>query len=756
MNSNCVQRFARMMLFVLCSSSWSVAADTIYPTTEWQVASPASQALDPAKLAAAIEYLKANTGRDGVRELVVVRNGRLVHAGDDVDKVHGVWSCTKSFSSTVLGLLIEDGNCTLDTRAKDFVPELSEHFGDVTLRHFTTMTSGYRAVGDEPQGSYRHGPSRTPFAPADEPLFTPPGSQYAYWDSAMNLFGLVLTRIAGEPIETLFQRRIAEPLGLRNWEWGDYATLDGMVVNGGSGNGGKHVQISAREFARLGHLFLNKGNWNGKQLLNREWVELATSVHVHHTTPWAQPESDIDGRGVYGFNWWCNGLKPDGERLWPGAPPGTFAATGHNNNRMFVIPSWNMVIVRLGLDQQDVKVSNAVWSRFLELVGEARTDSLAADSARLRFRHHYIDRDLPGDSYGQTSLVDIDRDGDLDFITGGKGPDRSVYWFEFQQPAQWVRHVLGTQHPSDVGGTAIDVDGDGWTDHIAGGVWYRNTDKPREESFERIPFDAALNAVHDLVAADVDRDGRVDILTMSDKNNLRWYRLPRDPRQPWERHDIGPGVHAGVAVGDIDHDGNLDVVRSNAWFENVGGSGMEWTEHALPFGKPTPPYPNATRCRVVDIDRDGDADLVMTENEIRAGRIAWLENADGKGRVWTVHDLPAGDPHPRGAYHSLAVADFDHDGDWDVFTVEMEAIPGAGPPRWFLWENVDGLGKQFVERVIFDGQLGGHEAVIADVDGDGDLDICSKLWRPRRDNANGGRNHADFLENLMIERKTAP
>jgi hypothetical protein len=54
--------------------------------------------------------------------------------------------------------------------------------------------------------------------------------------------------------------------------------------------------------------------------------------------------------------------------------------------------------------------------------------------------------------------------------------------------------------------------------------------------------------------------------------------------------------------------------------------------------------------------------------------------------------------------------------------------------------------------VIFDGRLGGHEAVVADVDGDGDLDICSKLWRPRRDNANGGRNHADYLENLLIQR----
>jgi hypothetical protein len=112
--------------------------------------------------------------------------------------------------------------------------------------------------------------------------------------------------------------------------------------------------------------------------------------------------------------------------------------------------------------------------------------------------------------------------------------------------------------------------------------------------------------------------------------------------------------------------------------------------------------------------------------------------------------MAAGDNDARGAYHSLAVADFDGDGDLDVFTVEMEHIAGARKPRWFIWENVDGKGAQFVERVILDNGLGGHEAVVGDVDGDGDIDICSKLWMPRKDNANGGRNHADFVENLRL------
>jgi CubicO group peptidase (beta-lactamase class C family) len=189
---------------------------------------------------------------------------------------------------------------------------MTKTYPTVTLRHFATMTSGYYAVGDEPRGSYKHGPSLTPFLPCEEPLFAP-GTKYAYWDSAMNQFANTLTRIAGEPIEQLFRRRIAEPIGMNpsKWDWGDFGEVDGMVVNGGSGNQNKHIFISARELARFGHLFLNGGLWNGRRLISQSWIDAATKAHVPASLPLEQL-SGADGRGVYGFNWWTNGVKPAG------------------------------------------------------------------------------------------------------------------------------------------------------------------------------------------------------------------------------------------------------------------------------------------------------------------------------------------------------------------------------------------------------------------------------------------------------------
>jgi CubicO group peptidase (beta-lactamase class C family) len=322
--------------------------------------------MDEKRLNEALEVLRKGS-RDGVRQAVVLYRGETVYAGEEASSaVHGVWSVTKSFVSTCLGLLIADGKASLSTQACEIDPPLRKDYPQATLRHFVTMTSGYRAIGDEPQGSYTHGPSLTPFQPST-PLFTPPGSRYAYWDSAMNQLARLLTRVAGEPLQALFKRRIADPIGMKSWEWGTTGEIDGIPINGGAGNLGKHIQISAVELAKLGQLYLD----DGRGPLSAEWIREATRVQVAASIENAHPQSGIGGSGVYGYNWWANGTLPSGQRLWPGVPEGTFAAAGHNNNRLFVVPEWNLVVVRLGLDESAGRVSNETWGRFVEGIGRS-------------------------------------------------------------------------------------------------------------------------------------------------------------------------------------------------------------------------------------------------------------------------------------------------------------------------------------------------------------------------------------------------
>jgi hypothetical protein len=381
--------------------------------------------------------------------------------------------------------------------------------------------------------------------------------------------------------------------------------------------------------------------------------------------------------------------------------------------------------------------------------------AVPVDAGELRFRHHLVDRDLPADQWGQTALADLDGDGDLDFITGrSRG---IVRWYERRKADDWIHHPITGRSPSEVGGAAGDVDGDGRIDFVAGGAWFVNPGDPKAAGWEAHVFDAVLGAVHDLVLADIDGDRRPDVVTMSDQNDLRWYRIAEKPAEPWKMTRIGSPIHAGAAAGDVDRDGDIDVVRGVVWFENEE-RGARWTEHAIagiPWSDVEGAFRGSTKSWVGDLNKDGRPEIVLTEAEIQGARIAWFEGPqEPKKGPWKPAILPHSDDERRGPYHSLAVADFDLDGDLDIFSGEMEHL--ARPPhRWFLWENGGGEAPRFTERVILDAGLGTHEAVAGDVDGDGDIDILGKLWKPVPDNANGGRNHVDFLENLLREPKAA-
>ena len=340
-----------------------------FPGTDWQEVSPEDQGVDSAKLNAAMEYLGDAYGGAGVSETVVIRNGYMIWKGNRIDEVHTIHSCTKTFTSTVLGLLIDDGKCDLDDLAIKYVPDLADtypEYASIKLRHLASMTSGYDGERGEKTEEKPWGDELKYLNPV-KPLFAP-GTAYKYHDAAIHLLGSIITRIAGEPMEDIFRRRIADPIGMKGWKWINLGFVDGILFNSPSGiyNGGIH--ISAREMARYGYLYLNRGNWNGKQLISTDWVDQATVNQV----PASFRALSGAGSGHYGFFWWTNGVKADGSRPWPSAPPKTYAARGGSSNYCYVIPEWNMVIVRLeSASRLRFRNSDSVLSTFFGMVSDA-------------------------------------------------------------------------------------------------------------------------------------------------------------------------------------------------------------------------------------------------------------------------------------------------------------------------------------------------------------------------------------------------
>ena len=171
--------------------------------------------------------------------------------------------------------------------------------------------------------------------------------------------------IAGGSLEAFLHQRIMSPIGIpsNKWSWGSAKVSDGSetVVNGGAGNlkGGGGIRIASREFARVGLLLLNEGSWDGQQLLNADWIRNYIGMpQVPATLPLFDSNSSSDGPGRYGYGSWTNGIGSNGKRSWPNAPEGTYAFGGFNNNVCFVIPEWDMVLVRQGTTCGDIDIGS--------------------------------------------------------------------------------------------------------------------------------------------------------------------------------------------------------------------------------------------------------------------------------------------------------------------------------------------------------------------------------------------------------------
>lgn len=360
--------FAYLCILVFALSLFACQTNTreemVFPGETWSSSPPSTFGIDKGKMQTALSYLELKSFEDGIEEVIIVKNGSVIFQGDSVSKSHNIYSCSKSFTSTVLGLLIDQGKLSLDSKVASYDSSLMALYPEASFRHFATMTSGFSAKGRSRWNDENADWSWTPYDP-EQPHF-PPGSHFEYWDEAQMTFGKVLTQVLREPMYDFLKRELTDKIQMGEWQWHPEQEVNGLPIN----NGCTSVIVNAKQLARFGHLYLNRGNWDGEQLLSASWCEQATSPQVEATIPvFDGDRSSARGSGSYGFNWWVN--SEDGLSRMPDAPLVAAYMSGFNHNVCCIIPEWGMVIVRMGNDQNPPEGKHVVWNEFLKLMGEA-------------------------------------------------------------------------------------------------------------------------------------------------------------------------------------------------------------------------------------------------------------------------------------------------------------------------------------------------------------------------------------------------
>src|SRR6516225_1711909 len=246
---------------------------------------------------------------DTLHSFMLVRHGRVVAEGwwkpEAPDKPHVLHSLSKSFNSTAVGLAIAEGKLSLDDPVLKFFPEEapaepSENLKAMKVRDLLTMTCGHETEPKAVGGA----PSVKQFLA--HPVPHQPGTHFQYNTMGSYTLSAIVTKATGQTTLEYLKPRLFEPLGIENPEWP--SSPEGYSL------GGYGLKLCTEDLAKFGHLYLQKGKWNGKQLIPEKWVEQATSKQVPNDQE-SHSKIGIDWTQGYGFQFWrCthNAFRGDG------------------------------------------------------------------------------------------------------------------------------------------------------------------------------------------------------------------------------------------------------------------------------------------------------------------------------------------------------------------------------------------------------------------------------------------------------------
>ena len=290
----------------------------------WEISTPAAEGFDPAGLEKAYRLFFSNDHFKTAYSLLVIRNGRLVAEGycrdmGDIDRLNNIKSATKSVTSMVTGIAINEGLIgSVNDRVYDYIPQFfDDDLGkrDITIHNLLTMRSGlkwdngvdnYDWLVNEPPSSLRYMLSRE--------LEWTPGTFFNYSDLNPHLMSGILHRVTQRKMQDYAREKLLAPLGITNFFWEEYAP--DKITHGAFG-----LYLKPRDFAKLGLLALRWGDYNGIPVVPTSWMVRSTQADTNRN------------EGGYGYYWW---IRPDYK---------AFAALGHGGQILYMIPDEDLLII---------------------------------------------------------------------------------------------------------------------------------------------------------------------------------------------------------------------------------------------------------------------------------------------------------------------------------------------------------------------------------------------------------------------------
>ncbi len=349
-----------------------------WPTADWQLISPQKVGMSEEGLSKLSEYAFARTGDDknrkGIRTdgIVIIKNGRLVYEkyarNYTKDRPHLAWSVTKSFVNALYGIARKEGLLRLEDSASKYFPSLNkEEYKEIKIDDILRMSSGLNwneGYEASPLKSsviamlYTSGREDMAAFTASRELVHKPGTYLYYSSGDSNLLMSILKNVLKDEYSDYPWKKLFDKIGMKNVVW--ERDKSGTFV------GSSYIYSTPRDLAKFGYLYLNNGVWGNEKLFSEDWVDYTTTVAPSfYTTPLYK---GLDEH-IMTAQWYANIPDPNRnvKKPLPDAPDDTFMASGHWGQKIFVIPSWDMVIVRVADDRDGSFNEN----HFIKLVKES-------------------------------------------------------------------------------------------------------------------------------------------------------------------------------------------------------------------------------------------------------------------------------------------------------------------------------------------------------------------------------------------------